>query len=183
MEIIRTDPYEGFYEPSTLKHKKYPRHVVEAVDHLVRLSRGCTDVVTARDWGIVGKIVEFWCRMYPEEWVQFQGQISDIRATRARSDGYSREKGSAGVRYLAAVPGRLMRLVKTCFPAQQWNRSFTEKFIKNFNIVRVGNKVDTWFTLPDAPARRQTLDEAVEQIVQPKKPVSKTKRAKVATKS
>lgn len=167
--IFTVDPYEFVYEPKTVRYKRYPKHVVEGVDYLVRLSRGRTDVVTSDDWVLVAKIVEFWSRMYPQEWSDYIASMNMIKGTRARKDGYSREKGREGVRYLAAVPERLMRLIKVVFPQQQWNREFTEKFTGNIKVSRVGEKVDTWFSLPDAPNKRKTIDEIVSEELKSKK--------------
>lgn len=165
MKIQTIDPYEDLYDPSGVIHKVYPRKMVEAVDYLLKISGPRNDVVTANDWMVVGKIIEFWCRTFPGEWNSFQGTIKDIRGTRARKDGYSKDKGRAGTRYLAAIPPRLMKMIKIIFPQQQWDREFTDKFVKNFKFSQVGEKIDTWFVIPEAPVKRKSIDEMVSDSV------------------
>jgi hypothetical protein len=152
MDVITQDPINDLYAINGYEElRPYRKSDVEAANYLVRISRGRQEVKTASDWGVLAKVLEFWCRRWPEEWQEFSTTVQDIRRTRARKDGYSREKGKEGVRYLGALPLRLMKLIKVVFPLQQWDRKFVEKFINNIKITRVGEKVDNWFVIPDIP--------------------------------
>jgi hypothetical protein len=140
---------------------------VDAVDYLLRISGIRSKVETSDDWVIIAKLFEFYTRKWPLEWDNFVKEIKKTRATRARKDGYSREHGKDGTRYLASVPLYLMKLIKIIFPEQQWDREFTDKFINNIKITRVGEKTDTWFTLPDVPEKRYNhVEEAVKNLKQ-----------------
>lgn len=174
MKSIKTvDPFVPLYEFEKMRDpsfdyvmKPVKRADIEAVDYLNKIAGGQHSTVeTVSDWGIVAKILEFWCRRWPSEWQEFAKSMSEIRATRARKDGYSREQGRHGVRYLGAIPLRLMRLIKVIFPDQQWNREFTDKFTNNIKITKVGEKMDTWFHIPEAPSfKRDIVKEAVENL-------------------
>lgn len=160
--LITQDPFEPLYEPGTVKYRPYPKHVVEGVDYLVRISRGRTDVKTANDWALVAKIFEFWTRIFPHEWQEFASSIKDIKATRLRKDGKSR---LGEIKYVAALPYRFERLIKTCFPKQQFDKEFVYKLVKNVKIVQVGERNDAWFTIPNAPERRKSVEEMISKVV------------------
>lgn len=109
---------------------------VEAVDKIVELSRGREDVKTESDWKVVLAIVEFYIRRWPHEWMEFRNTVPDIRNTRNTSGkhGYSQSKE---IKYLAAIPLRLERLVKICFPMNQVNKKFMYEFIRRFKAFQV----------------------------------------------
>ncbi len=171
--LEKIDPFMPMYVHEKLNNpsqrimlRAFQKKDVEAVDYLVRISQGANPAVeTLNDWGILSKVFEFWTRRWPHEWHEFVTSIKEIRATRARKDGYSKQKGRSGVRYLGALPPRLMRLIKIVFPQQQWDREFTEKFTNNIKITKVGEKLDTWFTIPDAPVfKKNVVEEAVSKL-------------------
>lgn len=160
MGLIRIDPYEDLYQFSGMDYEMKPvkRSDVEAIDYLLKVSGIREDVKTIDDWGVVAKLIEFYSRRWPEEWADYVVQVKEIRESRARKDGYSREKGKEGTRYLAVLPGgHFPKLFKIIFPNQQWDREFTSKFMENIKITRVGEKIDTWFTFPNAPTRRRDI--------------------------
>ena len=165
MPLVRVDPYEDLYQLSGLDYEMKPvkRSDVDAIDYLLRIGGSREDVKTLSDWGVVAKLVEFYSRRWPEEWADYVNQIKDVRGSRARKDGYSREKGKEGTRYLAMLPGgHFPKLFKIIFPNQQWDREFTAKFVNNIKIMRVGEKIDTWFMIPNAPTKRiDVVEEAV----------------------
>ena len=165
MSLVRVDPYEDLYRVSGLDYeiRAVKRRDVEAIDYLLKVTGLREDVKTIGDWGAVAKVIEFYSRQWPDEWADYVNQIKDVRGSRARKDGYSREKGKEGTRYLAMLPGgHFPKLFKIVFPNQQWDREFTAKFVENIKIVRVGEKIDTWFTIPNAPSKRvDVVEEAV----------------------
>ncbi len=164
--IETIDPHESFYqvtgEPYEMRAMR--RRDVMAVDYLIKVAGYRDDVKTLSDWGVVATILEFYSRQWPQEWSEYVNQIKDIKGSRARKDGYSREKGSEGTRYLAALPGgHFPKLFKIIFPNQQWDRDFTQKFIDNIQISRVGEKIDTWFTIPSAPSKRESIEDLIKK--------------------
>jgi hypothetical protein len=150
MTIQTVDPYlphyiyEKMQDPTTpIVWRQYSKKMVDAVDHIVELSRGKRETIkTSEDWKILTELVNFWADFWPSEFKEFRSQIIDIRQSRARRDGYSAQKGKGGVRYLAAMPPRLMKLIKSIFPFQQFDRIFMDKLNKNIPIFKVGEKVD-----------------------------------------
>ncbi len=182
--IHQTDPYLEIYaaekrlDPNKrIVLRAFQKRQVEGVDWLngqIGLTRD--KVETSEDWSAISKILEFWTRLWPNEWEEYVQSMQEIKGTRARSDGYSREQGRNGVRYLGALPPRLMRLIKVYFPYQQWDREFVDKFTNNIRISKVGEKIDTWFTLPDAPFKRVTTEELIEKAVQSIKKENKIKK-------
>lgn len=161
------DPFQSFYDIYGVNEVKvFKKQDVEAADYLVKIARKRKHdyVGTFEDWGVLAKVFEFYTRRWPADWAEFSKTIVDIRGTRARKDGFSREKGREGTRYLAAVPLRLMKIIKIVFPEQQWDREFTNKFIENIKIARVGEKVDTWFTFPSFEKKLSTDDIIKKEI-------------------
>lgn len=168
------DPYLGLYayekkhNPSKrIVLRAYKKSLVLGIDWLEReIGGGRQKVETVDDWVAISKILEFWTRGWPGEWEEYVKDMQKIRSTRARKDGYSKQKGRAGVRYLAAIPPRLMKLIKVFFPFQQWDRAFVDKFTNNIKISKVGEKVDTWFMIPDAPTvRKDIVKEAADKVI------------------
>ncbi len=171
MQIAKHDEINDLYAINGYDRLELHRKAdVEAVNYLVKISQGSRDFVTsAKDWGIVSKIFEFWTRRWPEEWLEYRSQIEAIRGTRARKDGYSKELGRGGIRYIGALPVRLMKMIKVIFPLQQWDKSFSNKFASNIQISRVGEKVDTFFTIPEITPKIDVVEEAVKKVKKEKK--------------
>lgn len=174
------DPYESLYKITgeSYEMRAVRKRDLMAVDYLIKVVGLREDVKTIDDWGALAKCFEFYTRQWPQDWSEFAQYIKDVRETRARKDGYSREKGEEGVRYVGAIPHRLMKVIKIIFPKQQWDREFTEKFINNIKIFRVGEKTDTWFTLPNAPAKRESLEDMIKKIDNKANGSTKPKRSK-----
>lgn len=109
---------------------------VDAVDKIVELSRGREDVKTESDWKVLLAVVEFYIRRWPDEWMEFRSTMPDIRQTRNvnKKHGYSDSKE---IKYLAAIPLRLERLIKICFPQNQFNKKFSYEFIRRFKAFQV----------------------------------------------
>jgi hypothetical protein len=160
--IITPNDYDIFYDTKAPKRAFRQKDVAD-VDYLVRISRGVREIVeTSKDWGIVAKLFEFWTRRWPNEWVEYLKTIKDIRATRANKQGLSK---SRGIKYVGALPVRFQRLIQAVFPLQQFDKEFVNKLTNNIQIVKVGEKNDTWFTIPDAPSKRISTTEIVEKAV------------------
>lgn len=156
------DPFEALYDPRTVQYAKVPKNILMAIDKLVIESRGRSQVKTESDWVLLSKIFEFWTRAFPNEWEEFVEQIKLIKDTRLNAQGYS---ASREIRYVGALPIRFERLIKTCFPQQQFDKKFMSKLTNHIKVVRVGEKVDTWFTIPSAPKKTKTVDEMIKDSV------------------
>lgn len=117
--------------------RQYERRLVDSVDRLVELAHGERDLVKSlKDWEIVIEIVKFFADEWPDEWNSFKATIPDIRHTR-REGGYS-ETGE--IKYVGAIPPRLMRMIKAIFPLQEFDKRFVNKFVSKFPLFKVGGE-------------------------------------------
>jgi hypothetical protein len=116
--------------------RQYQREVVEMVDSIVELAHGERDFVKSEnDWKVFEELLIFWMKQWPEEYIEFKDAIKDIRETRG-TGGYSKSKE---IKYVGALPSqRFMKMVKAIFPAQQWDKKFTQKFVNRFPLFKVG---------------------------------------------
>lgn len=141
MGITRTDPYMSLYafEKTQNPEQKFMMRAfrerdVQDVDKLVELSRGNRETVkTDKDWQILNELIVFYITRWPNEWTEFRSTMPDIRQTRGKG-GYSSTKE---ILYLAALPFRLERLIKTIFPYQQYNKKFMYEFCRRFKAFQV----------------------------------------------
>lgn len=117
---------------------------LEAIDYLVKIGSGRQTVKTERDWMVMAKIFEFWTRRWPQEWQEFGEEVRLIKETRLNKQGMS---ASRDTKYVGAIPVRLMKLIQTIFPFQSFNKKFVYELVKHINIVKVGEKNDSWFVI------------------------------------
>lgn len=145
MAILKPDPYLSSYVYEKQEHpdsvivwRQYRKRVVDAVDRIVEMAHGQRENVSnEKDWKIVEELFTFFANEWPNEYIEFKKTIPDIRGTR-NPGGYSESKE---IRYIGAVPPRFMRLVKAIFPSQEWDKRFTNKFVKRMKLFTVGNEV------------------------------------------
>lgn len=141
--IIKNDKYEDLYmgvkqtDPNVqLVWKSFERRLVDQVDAIVELAHGERELVKSdADWKIVEELVKFYARNWPAEFKEFKESIPDIREY--KGEGYSR---SREIKHVASMPGRLMNIMKAIYPLQQWDKKFTDKFIKRFPLFKVGDE-------------------------------------------
>ncbi len=140
--IVTIDPYESFYaaakqiDPDAqIVLRQYQRRIVERIDHIVELAHGQRDsIASERDWKIFEELFIFFAEEWPAEYAEFKSSIPDIRTSR-NDKGYSK---SREMKYVGAIPPRLMRLTKAIFPSQQWDKKFVNKLVKRFPLFKVG---------------------------------------------
>ena len=146
MAILKPDPflpmyvYEKEINPnSVILMRQFQKQVVDAVDRIVELAHGQRDFIkTESDWKVVEEMLGFWAKQWPEEYMEFRAAVVDIRETRNKG-GYSSTKE---IKYVGALPSlRFQRMLKAVFPAQQWDKKFSNKFVKKFPLFKVGNAV------------------------------------------
>lgn len=136
------DPYYEHYafEKATnpnakLVWRQFRKKHVDKVDQLVKLAQGDRDTIKSeKDWEILRAIIVFFAEEWPDEFSQFKATIPDIRETRMEG-GYSK---SREIKYLGAMPARLIKMIKIIFPFQEFNKEFMYKFIKRFPLFKVG---------------------------------------------
>lgn len=136
------DPYMAMaqYEKMENPQKRimlraFRRRDVMDVDRLIEISKGDRDTVrTDSDWRVIEELCKFFASRWPDEAKEFRDAIPDIRSTRA-SGGYNKNKE---IRYVGAIPPRLMRLIKIIFPYQQYDKIFVNKLVKKIPILEVG---------------------------------------------
>ena len=124
------------YPEAKILLRAYKRDVVESVDSIIELAHGQRDYVKSdSDWKVVEALLKFWSNKWPFEYREFKQSISDIRETR-NDGGYSESKE---IKYIGALPSqRFMKMIKAIFPAQQWDKNFTQKFVNKFPLFKVG---------------------------------------------
>ena len=140
--IVKPDTFLLFYKlekeqnpDSKLYWLAMRRKDIEDVDRLVELSHGNREnIKSAEDWKILEEVLAFFVRRWPEEFAQFKTTIPKIRASR-KPGGYSDSKE---MMYVASLPPRLERLIKSVFPHQQFNKTFIYKLISKYKIFRIG---------------------------------------------
>ena len=104
------------------------------VDKLLELSHGNRDVVkTEKDWEVVFALLRFFHDRWPDEFNDFKSQIPDIRGSR-RAGGKSAE---GNLMYVGALPPRFIRLIRTIFPLQQFDKKFIWKIVKKIPLFKV----------------------------------------------
>ncbi len=129
--------YEKETNPnSVIMMRQFQKQVVDAVDRIVELAHGQRDLVkTDNDWKVVEELMGFWAKQWPHEYMEFKSAVDDIRETR-NEGGYSSTKE---IKYVGALPSqRFMKMLKAIFPAQQWDKKFSNKFVKRFPLFKVG---------------------------------------------
>ena len=143
MSIVAPDPYQSLHEFEQSQNPDYDiayqpieRWKVRAIDDLVGRARGADVVKTEKDWNLVAGCVVFYIKVWPQEWTEFKKSVDNIRVTRG-SGGYSK---SREFRYVGALPPRLERIIKTCFPNQGFDKTFVNKFVKKFQAFKVGGE-------------------------------------------
>lgn len=140
--LTKADPYMEFYAAHKAVHpedrimlRAFRQKDVDDVDRLMEISKGHREEVkTDSDWNVLANVVVFYIQRWPNEWEEFRKTIPDIRRTR-KNGGYST---SREIKYLGAIPLRLERLIKAIFPRNQFNKRFSNQFIKRFGIFQVG---------------------------------------------
>lgn len=112
------------------------REFVDAVDHLIKIIGDRDSITTEGDWSALNSVIEFYIARWPEDFKQFATSIPEIRESR-NEGGYSE---SREIRYVGALPHKLERLIKLCFPYQEFNKDFIYKLIKRVRLFKVGGE-------------------------------------------
>lgn len=139
--IHKLDQYIDLYRVEKMMNptavivaKQFQKRIVSAVDRIVELSHGERDFIKSdSDWKVVGEIIKFFANEWPNEWIEFKNAMGDIK--QIKGEGMSR---SRGIMHVGSIPPRLMKMIKIIFPAQQWDKKFTSKFVRRFPLFKVG---------------------------------------------
>lgn len=144
-KLVSTDPYMSLYAYEKAENpdqvmvmRAFRKRDVEDVERLIEISKGNRETVkTDDDWNVLANVIVFYIQRWPDEWMEFRKTIPEIRNTRntRKGHGYS---DSGEIKYLAAIPFRLERLIKAIFPYQHYDKKFSNQFIKRFKVFQVG---------------------------------------------
>jgi hypothetical protein len=144
-DLVTVDPFMPLYAYEKLTDPKknivlrqYRKSLVEGVDRLVEKARGRQAVATESDWALIEDIIKFFRNEWPDEWIEFENAVPDIRHSRG-AGGYSKSKE---IKYVGSIPRRLDRLIKKIFPYQQWDKKFVNSLVKRFKIFKVGGEMN-----------------------------------------
>ena len=128
-------PFEDKVRPRDPLRRQFRRDDVAEVDKLIELAGDAReDVKTESDWRLVEIIAQFFMQRWPNEFTEFYKTIPQIRDTR-RSKGYSSTKE---IKYVGALPFRLMKLIQIIFPYQQFDKKFVYRLVKRIPLLKVG---------------------------------------------
>lgn len=143
MSLVTIDERESVYRARQLVDPSFSyvlrevkREHVNAVDRLVASIGNRETVSTESDWVALEQVIRFYCDRWPDDFRQFSDTIPDIRHSR-RAGGYSR---TGEIKYVGALPFRLERLIKICFPMQQFDKEFVYKLVKRIKLLKVGGE-------------------------------------------
>lgn len=143
-KLIIPDAYESTYsamqqmDPSfQYTHIPVRRDKVEAIDKLLEEVGPRELIQTEEDYGALEKVFKFYTTFWPEDAVSFKKAIPDIRSSR-NEGGYSQSKET---KFVGAIPPILMRLIKIAFPMQQWDKNFSNTFVKRYKTFNVGGMI------------------------------------------
>lgn len=142
MSIIKPDQHLAayIYEKETnpdaqIVLRQYERRIVERIDAIVELAHGERDTITTdNDWRVFEELIRFFAEEWPNEFEDFKTAIPGIREL--KGDGYSQTRE---IKHVGSLPPRLMRITKSIFPSQQWDKKFTGKLVKRFPLFKVGS--------------------------------------------
>lgn len=109
---------------------------VRAVDILLEKTGNRNFVRTEQDWEAMEEVFRFYWKRWPGDAKEFSEIIPDIRKMSAPG-GYSKSKE---IKYVGAVPPLLMKLIKIIFPDQQWDKKFSNTFVKRYKMFNVGGR-------------------------------------------
>lgn len=137
MGFINIEGSKELMNDPQIEYRPVPKGALKIVDQFIAASRGRggETVVKESDWKFVEDILKFWIGQYPKEAGEFFKSIPDIRATRTNSKGYGDTKE---LRYIAALPWRLMKFIKIFFPFQQFDKDFMARFTKRLPKFKIG---------------------------------------------
>lgn len=143
MNLTIPDPYESAYQaqklmdPSfTFQMKPFKKKDVTAVDVLIKEIGPRETVTTESDWQALERVVKFYIERWPHDFKEFSDSISTIRQSR-NAGGYSESKE---IKYVAALPYKLERLIKNFFPLQQYDKDFVYKLSNKIKLLKVGGE-------------------------------------------
>lgn len=143
MSLTIPDPYESAYQaqklmdPSfTFELKPFKKRDVNAVDSLIKEIGPRETVTSESDWQALEKVVKFYIERWPNDFKEFADSIPSIRQSR-NAGGYSDSKE---IRYVAALPYKLERLIKNFFPLQQYDKDFVYKLASRIKLLKIGGE-------------------------------------------
>lgn len=141
MDITTPDPLVDLYrfeetENNTpVEFKWHRKSDVEFADRIIAFGKRDT-VKTEEDWGVISELFKFFIKRFPAEWADFEKNINDVRRSR-NPGGYSKTKE---IQYLASIPLRFERMIRTVFPFQQFDKKFVNSLVKRYKILKVAKE-------------------------------------------
>jgi len=92
-------------------------------------------IETEKDWKVIEGLIDLFIARFRFEADEFLTTVKQIRNFKEGTKGYSKNRE---ILHLASLPTRLQKLIKICFPMQQFDKKFMYKFIKRMPVFRVG---------------------------------------------
>ena len=125
-----------------LEWRPVDKRVVAFADAVVEATHGIPlnaqiDGDTA--WLAVDRIVSLWSQYYPGEAEAYYNATKEIRDT--RWDKRHAATKSKNLRYLSLIPSTLYIIIRRVFPAQNWDKEFSRKFVERYRAFKVPDKI------------------------------------------
>ena len=143
--LVVPDQFQSLYDFQESIDPSFNYHLVQmkkadvkAVDYLLEQVGFRNAVTTHEDWQALEKVLSFYWKQWPEDAKQFKDAIPGIRSSKG-AGGYSQSRET---RHVGSIPDRLMRLIKIVFPDQQWDKEFSNKFVRRYKIFDVGGQTN-----------------------------------------
>lgn len=136
--MLKADKYftAGDLNDPEIKLKLYRSSDVDSVDAVLQLTKGYPGPIAKEShWKALEALIDFYFRKWPQEANDFFKQMVEIKRTRLNSKG---ESASKEIKFLAALPPTLHRLLRAAFPLQEMNKDFMYKLTRRFKKFRVG---------------------------------------------
>ncbi len=124
-----------------LGYLKVPTEKLKMVDKIVELRKGRPTFVDGdKDWEVIWELFVLWYTEYPEHYEEFQRSIQELRDNLKRKDAITKE-GGAMIQHQLEVPEMFHRMVKICYPDQQWDRKFVRELSRRIPVLKVADKI------------------------------------------
>lgn len=124
-----------------LGYLKVPIEKLKMVDKIVELRKGRPTFVDGeKDWEVIWELFVLWYTEYPEHYEEFQRSIQALRDSLKRSDAIAKE-GESMIQHQLEVPEMFHRMIKICYPDQQWDRKFVKELSRRIPVLKVADKI------------------------------------------
>lgn len=127
------------FDPQQIQWKLVPREDVELLELIWRMSDygKRLKVETDKDWKVIEGLINIYFSRFSYEANDFIDSVKKIKASKSDVKGYSKNRE---ILHIASLPIRLQKMIKVCFPQQQFDKKFIYGMIKRIPGFKIGGK-------------------------------------------